>query len=73
MEVRKQNGELYPAKTLYLLASGILRKFREYGFADMKSSKFYRFGSFIGIFSSFLNGLCAICDQLMHAYITLTP
>ena len=35
MEVRKQNGELYPAKTLYLLASGILRKFREFGCTDM--------------------------------------
>lgn len=35
MEVRKQNGELYPAKSLYLLASGILRHFRDCGLTDM--------------------------------------
>ena len=35
MEVRKQNGEHYPAKTLYLLASGILRYFRDCGLIDV--------------------------------------
>ena len=35
MEVRKQSGKLYPSTTLYIMATGILRHFRDCGLTYM--------------------------------------
>lgn len=47
VEVRKRDGYFYPPKSLYLLASGILRYMRENGytlnFMNEKDDRFIRF------------------------------
>ncbi|XP_071123894.1 uncharacterized protein KIAA1958-like [Mytilus edulis] len=40
VEVRKKNGEKYPAKTLYLLVTGLLRGMRSHGVSNLNFLRF---------------------------------